>query len=53
MGLLRVSSRRLLAASETPETMTAREQSIMCGAEKLFYVNISHDDVETRIAVSV
>ena len=25
----------------------------MCGAEKLFYVNITRDEVETMIAVSV
>ena len=39
--------------NRTPETMTARWQSMMCGAEKIFYVNITRDDVKTTIAVFV
>ena len=40
------------SGSRIPETMTARWQSIIFGAEKLFYVNIIRDDVKPTIAVS-
>ena len=41
------------SGSRTPETMTAGWYSTMCGAEELFYVNITRDDVKTLICVSV
>ena len=50
--LLRVSSHGLLVAAE-PQKRRRQDDSVMCDAEKLFYVNIIRDDVKKTIAIAV
>ena len=51
-GIAQGKSTTPLSGSRTPKTMTARWQSIMCGAEKLFYVYVNITRVEVKITIA-